>query len=143
MLNADQPFASGFLWLASLGFLLAYGLPLAFVPVRWARWFQWEVPENLDDPKNKQHVPLHQLAEYFGRCTGTLAITITLFAMRAASDPAAHPYVLEIIFIACLGMTLVHVYGALRKIQPWTENAEILLYGAMTALAAGAWTTLP
>ena len=140
MLNADQPFASAFLWLASFGFLLAYGLPLTFVPVRWARWFQWPLPEALDAPEN---VGLHQLAEYFGRCTGTLAITITLFAMRAASDPAAHAYVLEIIFIACLGMTLVHAYGALRRIQPWTENAEILLYGAMTALAAGAWTTLP
>ena len=140
MFNADQPFASGFLWLASFGFLLAYGLPLTFVPVLWARWFQWKLPEEPNAPEN---IHLHQLAEYFGRCTGTLAITITLFAMRAASDPAAHPYVLEIIFIACLGMTLVHVYGALRRIQPWTENAEILLYGAMTGLAAGAWTTLP
>ena len=140
MFNADQPFASGFLWLASFGFLLAYGLPLTFVPVLWARWFQWKLPEELNTPAT---IHLHQLAEYFGRCTGTLAITITLFAMRAASDPAAHPYVLEIIFIACLGMTLVHVYGALRRIQPWTENAEILLYGAMTGLAAGAWTTLP
>jgi hypothetical protein len=140
MLNADQPFASAFLWLASFSFLLVYGLPLALVPLRWAKWFLWEMPADIND---EQHVPLHQLAEYFGRCTGALAITITLFAMRAASDPAAHPYVLEIIFIACLGMTLVHVYGALRQIQPWTENAEILLYAAMTGLAAGAWSTLP
>ncbi|MEY3212338.1 MAG: hypothetical protein RIT28_2819 [Pseudomonadota bacterium] len=140
MLNADQPFASAFLWLASFSFLLVYGLPLTLVPVRWARWFQWSLPEDLNAPQN---VHLHQLAEYFGRCTGTLAITITLFAMRAAGDPAAHPYVLEIIFIACLGMTLVHAYGALRRIQPWTENAEILLYAAMTGLAAGAWGTLP
>ena len=140
MLNADQPFASGFLWLASFGFLLAYALPLTFVPLRWARWFLWELPQDLNAPEN---IHLHQLAEYVGRCTGTLAITITLFAMRAAGDPAAHPYVLEIIFIACLGMTLVHTYGAVRRIQPWTENAEILLYGAMTGLAAGAWTTLP
>ena len=140
MLNADQPFASAFLWLASFSFLLVYGLPLALVPLRWARWFQWRLPAELKSDEENQ---LPQLAEYFGRCTGALAITITLFAMRAASDPAAHPYVLEIIFIACLGMTLVHVYGALRKIQPWTENAEILLYAAMTGLAAGAWSTLP
>jgi hypothetical protein len=141
MFNADQPFASGFLWLASFGFLIVYGLPLTFVPLRWARWFKWAVPEPPSSTSGELGLP--ELAEYFGRCTGALAITITLFAMRAASDPAAHAYVLEIIFIACLGMTLVHGYGALRRIQPWTENAEILLYGAMTGLAAGAWTTLP
>jgi hypothetical protein len=35
----------------------------------------------------------------------------------------------------CGLMTLVHIWGAIRRIQPWTEHAEIIMYGAVTILA--------
>lgn len=32
-------------------------------------------------------------------------------------------------------MAALHSYGALRRVQPWTEDAEIVLYLGATVLA--------
>jgi hypothetical protein len=40
-------------------------------------------------------------------------------------------------------MTLIHGWGAIRRIQPWTENAEILLYGGLAVLSTWIRCTLP
>ena len=131
MIDSEHMVASWFLWLSAGGFLLVYVLPLLFAPLAWARIFRWDLPEDT------------RLTLYFARCTGVLAAAITLFAMRAASQPAAHRYVFEIIFTACAGMTLLHIYGAVRRVQPWTEDAEILLYGGITVVSWFILGTLP
>jgi hypothetical protein len=124
VINAEHPFASWFLLLGAAGFLAVYALPLLLVPLRWARWFQWpDVPEK--DP----------LAVYLGRCTGGLAVALMVVAARAAPDPARHPDVFDFIALSSGLMTLIHVWGAIRRTQPWTEHAEIVLYGAVTGIA--------
>ena len=130
MIDPQHAFASLFLWIAAIGFLAAFALPLTFVPLAWARVFRWRVPAET------------HLAIYFGRCVGALATTITAFALRAAPDPAAHRYMFELIAVACGLMTMIHIWGAIRRIQPWTETAEIALYAATTAFAWGALATL-
>ena len=124
MISAAHPAASWFLLLSSVGFLLAYGLLLALFPLRWARWFRWTVPAETD------------LAVYLGRCLGVLAIAIIAVAFQAVPHPERFPALFEL--IAWVGglMTVLHAYGAIRRVQPWTETAEIALYAPLAVLAA-------
>jgi hypothetical protein len=54
-------------------------VPLALFPLRWARWFLWKVPAETD------------LAVYFGRCVGVLALAIIIVAFRAVPHPERFP----------------------------------------------------
>jgi hypothetical protein len=117
-----DPVASAFLLVTGVGFLLVYGLPLLLVPRRWARWFRWRVE---DGP----------LCDYFARCLGAVAVAITVSCLRAAAAPERHADLFELIGVAAVLLAAVHVRGALRRAQPWTEDAEILLYAAVAALA--------
>lgn len=121
MVSAEHPFASWFLIGAAAVFVLVYGLPLLLAPRRWARAFRWE-----DDGSD--------LTEYFGRCTGALALAVIAYALRAVPDPRAHRDVFDLIAIASALMLGVHVWGAIRPRQPWTEDLEIALYGATLAV---------
>lgn len=124
MISATHPAASWFLLVSGAGFLLVYGLPLALFPLRWARFFRWKVPVETD------------LAVYLGRCVGVLAIAIIAVAFRAAPHPERFPALFDL--IAWVGglMTALHLYGAIRRVQPWTETAEIALYAPLAVLAA-------
>jgi hypothetical protein len=115
--------ASWFLLIAGIAFLAAFALPLILSPLGWARVFKWKLPEET------------KLTLYFGRCLGATALAIVLLCFRAVPDPAAHLELFDLIILVCGGVTGVHVYGALRKLQPWTEDVEIVLYAAITALA--------
>lgn len=132
MIDPEYVVASWFLWLSGVGFLLVYALPLTLAPLYWARVFRWHLPEG------NNHLTL-----YFGRCTGVLALSVTLFAMRAAMDPEAHRYLFELITLICSGMTLLHLYGAVRRMQPWTEDAEVVLYAGIAAVSWWVLGTLP
>jgi hypothetical protein len=66
MVDSQHAFASWFLWISAVGFSLAFALPLLFVPLSWARIFQWRVPDET------------HLTIYFGPCVGALAATIVL-----------------------------------------------------------------
>ncbi len=124
MIDPREPLASWFLLVSCAFFVVVYGLPLVFAPLRWARWFRWTVPDGSPD-----------LTVYFGRCTGLLALTIIVTVAPAIRDPRGHRAAFELIAWACGFMTLLHVWGAVRRIQPWTEHAEIVLYGAVCAAA--------
>lgn len=132
MIDPEFALASWFLWISGLGFMVLYGLPLTLDPLGWARVFRWKVPDS--DPN---------LTLYFGRCTGVLAMSVTIFAVRAAMNPEAHRYLFELITLVCSGMTLLHLYGAIRRIQPWTEDAEVVLYGVMAGASWWVLGTLP
>ncbi len=112
--------ASLFLWVGGIGFLIIFALPIFFVPLRWARAFRWKVPSETP------------LTVYFARCLGGLALALVYFVLRAAPAPASHPETMLHVAVASLLMTVVHVWGALRRQQPWTEDAEILLYAALS-----------
>jgi hypothetical protein len=123
MIDASAPAASWFLWIAPWAFVIVYALPLLLMPFRWARVFGWRVDESDD------------LARYFGRCVGALALALCYLAVRAA--PRAHEHALVFDGIAAAGalLALVHVWGALERRQPFLETLEIGLYVALTAVA--------
>jgi hypothetical protein len=92
--------------------------PLALAPMSWARAFQWRLP---DDP---------DLAFYFGRCLGALAISVEIVMWRGAHDHAVAPTAIAALGVFCAIMVVVHIDGAIRRIQPWTETAEIGFWAA-------------
>ena len=124
MIDPLHPFASWFLWIGGAFFLGAYALPLLIVPLHWARWFRWSIP--IDD----------HLSIYLGRCLGGVAVALVWVCFRAAPQPPAHPLAWELLIIASALLTGVHLWGALRRIQPWTETVEIAMYAGLTAMAA-------
>jgi hypothetical protein len=130
MINQSHPYASWFLLVSTSFFLCIYALPLFFAPLWWARIFLWKVPEETD------------LTVYFGRCTGSLAIAMTVAMFEAVPDPQGHRAIFSLIGWTSVLLTLLHVWGAIRRVQPWTETAEILLYGGMAVLSIGFHSSL-
>lgn len=102
---------------------LLFALPLFFVPLTWARLFQWRIPEHT------------HLAIYFGRCLGSFALVTEGLLLRGLlhGEHLQAPFDIMIPFSAL--MVLVHIWGAVRRIQPWTETAEILMWAAICALS--------
>jgi hypothetical protein len=95
---------------------VAFVAPLTLAPMAWARAFQWRLPEDPD------------LAFYFGRCLGALAVAVEFFLWRGSRDLAVTPSAVVAIGIFCAIMVVVHIDGAIRRIQPWTETVEIPLW---------------
>jgi len=130
VIDTSAPWASWFLWIVPTVFLLLFALPLTFAPIAWARLFRWR--EGRDD----------DLTLYFGPLLGCGRARVgggrlsrrfrAARARRGAGDlrrgrrPAR----------------LVHVWGALTRRQPWTENLEIVLYLGVGAAAAWLRATL-
>ncbi|RKH39742.1 hypothetical protein D7X55_25960 [Corallococcus sp. AB049A] len=119
-INPDYPLASWFLAVSTSVFLVVYALPLTFIPLRWARWFGWELPTGNND-----------LTVYFARCLGGLALSVIIAVVQFIPDPKSHLVIFELIGLIGGIMTAVHIWGWVRKQQPWLETAEIPLYGAM------------
>jgi hypothetical protein len=124
MIDAGARAASLFLWIVPAGFLVAIALPLLVAPLAWARAFRWRVQGVESD-----------VTVYFGRCTGALALVVILECFRAAPAPRQSPIALELVAAVAVIMTLVHGYGALRRIQPWTEDVETFVYALVGAVA--------
>lgn len=128
MIGAYADYSGVFLRvLAVLTGLLA--VPIALAPLAWARTFRWTVGEQ------------PELALYFGRCLGAFAVTICVATWYVAGHDELQPFFFTVV-IALLGsMTLVHVVGAVQRVQPSTETAEIafwflLLAGALLCYPA-------
>lgn len=101
---------------------LAFALPIFFTPVAWARRMGWVIPEQTD------------LTIYFGRCLGALIIVAELFAIRAALLGNGLISAFEIMTAIVVLMIPVHIYGAVRKIQPITETLEIGVWCVLLVL---------
>ena len=123
--------SSIFLLTASGVGLVAFALPLLLSPLRWAKVLRWRVPADSD------------LALYLGRSLGALATTLTLSGIRAAFDPWRNRILFPMTTVAAGLLTLVHIAGAVQRRQPWTETAEILFWGAMTAGAVACYPKPP
>ena len=78
MISPDYPLASWFLVVSTAVFPLVVALPLLFVPLTWARWFGWKLPEGSKD-----------LTVYFGRCLGGAALAIIVAVAHGIPDPRA------------------------------------------------------
>jgi len=109
-------------------FIPVFALPLFIEPVWWAERFGWET-EGASD-----------LTNYLGRCLGAVALAIALVALRAARDPAAHPWLFDLLALAAALLTVVHIRGAFEESQPASEYVEIAMYAGFAALA---WACRP
>ena len=114
--------ASVFLVVVSILTIL-FAAPIAFAPLSWARVFRWEIPERTD------------LAVYFGRCLGMVVTALAVMALVAARQPAVQPFFFMTIFVVVGGNVVVHVFGAVRRIQPRSETIEIAVWLALFAAA--------
>lgn len=123
MIGLYAEFSSAFLRTIAVLTLIAFAIPISVVPLRWAKALRWEI-----DAKP-------ELALYFGRCLGVVALVLVWASWHAASHPALQPFYFSM-FIGSTGLlTLVHIVGALQKVQPWTETAEIPFWGGLVLLA--------
>ncbi len=130
MIDGDYVFASGFLWVAGVGFLVIFALPLFLAPLHWARCFKWTIPED------------RNLLVYLGRSLGAVGLAVVWVSFEAAPDPESHLYVFDLIILAGTLLTAVHIWGAIKRTQPWTENLEILFYVLLTGVALWARSSL-
>ena len=95
---------------------VGYGIPIAFMPIRWARAVGWPLPADL------------RLATYFGRCLGALILVLAGFVAHASFHPALVGVALVLGAMAFFAMVIIHVVGALERSQPPFESWEILAF---------------
>lgn len=123
MLGLWGAHAPSFLLVLVLGTTLSFALPICLCPLAWARRFTWRVPEDT------------HLALYFGRCLGAFALVFEAVLLRAALTGEALPWCFQQLLMVAGAMVLVHVWGAVQRVQPWIETLEIGLYGALFVLS--------
>jgi hypothetical protein len=95
---------------------VAFAVPLFVTPVRWGRRMRFTIPADTD------------LAIYFGRCLGAVMLVIAAIATRAALTGVGLAVTFDLLVGAAGLMVVVHVWGAVRGIQPWTETVEIAFW---------------
>lgn len=116
MIGIWSSYANIYLIVAGIAMLAAFGLPLILVPLRWASMFRWDVSQS------------GNLVVFLGRSLGVFITVIGLYAFKVSQIPPAMPFFFELMLWTFVGMILLHVYGAIRKIQPITETIEIGLW---------------
>jgi hypothetical protein len=114
--------SSTYLYVISGGILVLFGLPLLLTPIWWARLFRWEIPGH------------EHLAIYFGRCLGGVSCVLAALSFKVAATPSLQPFYFQLMIGVFGILTLVHVYGALRKIQPVIETIEIFFWALLIIL---------
>ncbi|MFD3533265.1 hypothetical protein [Streptomyces sp. NPDC058664] len=125
MFTSPESVASIFLIACASLFLVFIALPLLFMPLRWAKWWQWKVPvENSD------------VTVYLGRCLGAVALAIAVAAYSSIGEPGQVLLIFDLLILTSFLMVAIHVWGAIRRAQPWTETAEIFLYLAIGIISA-------
>ena len=113
MIGIWRSYARVYLYVAALGMLVSFGIPLLLAPIWWARRFGWPIPQ-----------PDHMIA-FLGRSLGGLICVLAGAALKAARTPAVRPFFFDLLLWMFFIMIVVHVYGALRGMQPVTETLEI------------------
>jgi hypothetical protein len=99
-----------------------FALPIFLVPLKWARWFGWTIPQQTD------------LAVYFGRCLGAFILIVELLMLRAAVSGTGLIFTFQVLLAVSAFMIVVHAWGALLRIQPISETLEIGMYGGLALL---------
>ncbi|MFL6090287.1 MAG: hypothetical protein ACJ71Z_09115 [Aeromicrobium sp.] len=101
---------------------LTFSLPIFLAPITWAKAFRWDIPDNTD------------LAVYFGRCLGAVIVAVNVFVIRAGITGQGVDWLLPLLILIFAGMTIVHVWGAIQRIQPMTETIEIAFWLGLLVL---------
>lgn len=95
---------------------LFFALPIFLFPLKWARLMLWGLPRETD------------LAVYFGRCLGAFILVIEYLMLKGFLDADIRVFVFDTLYAVFALMLVVHIYGALKRIQPITETLEIGLW---------------
>jgi hypothetical protein len=116
MIGLLSRYSNIFLYIMGAAMLIGYGLPLIFFTRWWAKLFGWTMPEE------------KKLPVFLGQSLGILLTVISVFAFLAAGMPEVKPFFYTFILAILAGMTLLHIYGALCRLQPRQETLEIILW---------------
>jgi len=119
--------ARDYLLVVTIVTTLVFALPIYLAPLRWARLMGWRIPA---DP---------ELTIYFGRCLGAFILIVEALMLRAALTGEGLLYTFQVIVAVAGLMTVVHIWGALQRIQPLLETLEIGMYAALLALTLLFW----
>jgi hypothetical protein len=114
--------AQTFLLVFGIAAGVVFALPIFLMPLSWARVFRWNLPQDTD------------LAIYFGRCLGVLAVILAGYSVRAGLTGHGVEQIFQIMLPVFVGMTLVHIVGAVQRIQPITETIEIVFWAGLILL---------
>jgi hypothetical protein len=115
--------ARAFLTVVAAIFIPVFALPLFVDPYWWGDVFGWDTGRHTD------------LTTYLGRCLGAVALAITLVALRAARDPAAHRGLFDVVALVGALLAVVHLRGAIEDSQPAVEHLETIFYAGFAVLA--------
>lgn len=127
MLGLWSAHAADFLLILTLATTLVFALPIFLVPLTWARLMAWQIPQQT------------YLAVYFGRCLGAFILILEALMLRAALTGEAMHTAFELLAATATMMIVVHVYGALKRIQPLSETLEIGFYVLLLLLTLMFW----
>lgn len=116
-------------FLLALGALtiVLFSIPIAFAPLFWARLVGWDIPEKRD------------LAIYFGRCLGAFALILNFFMLRAGLTGEGVRPTYEFMAMVWAFMIVVHIVGAIQRVQPIVETLEIGFWILLALMTAAFW----
>jgi hypothetical protein len=129
MIGIFAPHAQNFVLVLAVVTTLAFAIPILFAPLRWAKLMLWKIPEQPD------------LVVYFGRCLGAFVLIFEAFLFRAGINGVGLTFVFEFMILVWIFMVVIHVVGAIQKIQPITETLEIGFWLILILLTVGFWPT--
>jgi hypothetical protein len=110
MFGIWSAYSQQYLLIFSLSTAILFSLPLFLVPVYWARMMRWTIPEHTD------------LAVYFGRCLGALALVINLIVVQAAVRSEGAAIIFQGLNLLLALMVGARIYGAVKRIQRGCKN---------------------
>lgn len=131
MIGAWGSYSGNFLFIVGFSTLSIFGIPMAIWPIQWAKTLRWDIPSQTD------------LAVYYGRCLGCVAFAVGVFGILASRNPVVQPFYFQFLLSCWLLMVLVHVYGAIKKIQPISETYEIGFWLTLAILTLMFWPNTP
>jgi hypothetical protein len=92
--------------------VLAYGIPLALCPLRWARVIGWPIPDDV------------RLARYFGRSLGAFVLAVAAFVAYLALHPPLDRLGAGVTGLGLVLVSLPHFWGMVERSQPLFETIE-------------------
>lgn len=102
---------------------VAFAAPIFFTPLAWARVLRWHIPDDTD------------LVIYFGRCLGAFVLILEALMLRAGLTGEGLVFTFQVLLAVAAMMVVVHLWGAVQRIQPLVETLEIAMYSGMLALS--------
>jgi len=113
MLGYYSDYTQTYLLILMIVTTVAFVIPIFFTPMLWAKMLLWSIPEDTD------------LAVYFGRCMGSFALVVEVMILRAILYGSGVSFICDFLILVFVMMVIVHIYGAIKGIQPITETLEI------------------